>query len=136
MPGINWKYVDDSKSRKYWSITSDYHIYLGQLFIDFDFKFNQSLSENTTEFELNAEQLEFLINGLEKRLDHLLEDYKPNVHRGLTSISNEYRNVKYEFFVKISRNHRLLNGLIRFHRFLIESKTQDKKIKFWGGKIE
>ncbi|MCR9153983.1 MAG: hypothetical protein NXI09_07740 [Bacteroidetes bacterium] len=136
MPGINWKYVDDSKSRIYWSIASDYHIYLGQLFIDFDFKFNQSLSENSTEVELSAEQIEFLINGLEKRLDHLLKDYKPNVPRGLTSISNEYRNVKYEFFVRMSRNHRLLNGLIRFHRFLIESKTQNKKIKFWGGKIE
>lgn len=136
MLGINWKYKDDSKSRKFWSISSDYQIYLGQLFIDFDFKFNQTLGERTTEFELTEEQIDFLINGLEKRIDQLLNDFNQNVPLGLTSISNEYKGEKYNFFIKMSRNHRLINGLIRFHQFLIESKTDNKKIKFWGGEIE
>lgn len=136
MPGINWKYNDNSKSRKFWSISGDYQVYLGQLFIEFNFKFNQSLDERTSEFELTEEQIDFLINGLEKRLDQLLKDFNPNVPLGLTSISNEYKGEKYDFFVKMSRNHRLINELIRFHKFLIKSKTDDKKIKFWGGEIK
>ena len=136
MPGINWKYADDFKSRKFWSIASDYHIYLGQLFIDFDFNFNQSLGERTSKFELTEEQIDFLIEGLEKRIDNLIKDFDPKVPLGLTAVSNEYKGKKYDFFVKMSRNHKLINGLIRFHKFLIESKTNNKKVTFWGDEIE
>jgi hypothetical protein len=135
MPGVNWKYNDDTKLKMFWSISSDVYIYLDQLFIDFEFQFKHSLGDQSFEFELTQNQVDFLINGVEARLDKLVEKFNPIVPLGLTSVSNEYKSVKYNLFVKMSHNHRLLHSLITFHKFLIKSRSSTVKIIFWGGEI-
>ncbi|GAA0728534.1 hypothetical protein GCM10009430_37800 [Aquimarina litoralis] len=136
MSGINWKYNNDSKSRIFWSTSSDYYTYLEKLLIDFEFKFNQSLGEQTSEFQLLDEQIEFLVNELEIRIEKLLLNFNPEVSGGLTSISNEYKGKKYDFFIKMSENHSRINRLIKFHKFLSDSLNNEKEVLFWGGKIE
>jgi hypothetical protein len=136
MEGVNWKY-NDSQTKIFWGVSCDYYLYLGQLFIEFDFKFNQSLGERTLVFELTKEQVEFIICGVEERLDSLIEKFDLAIPiGGLTTVSNFYKGEEYRFYVKMSRNHRLINGLVRFYNFLIKSNLEDKKIIFWGGNIE
>lgn len=133
---INWKYNDNSKLRSSWSISSDIYIYLAQLFIEFGFEFNQSLDEQTTELQLSDEQVQFLINQLEIRIEKLLLNFNPDVPEGLTSVPNEYKGNKYFFFIKMSTNHRLINRLIKFHSFLSESLNNEKAVLFWGSELE
>lgn len=136
MPGINWKYNQGPKTHEFWSNQNDCYIYLGQLFIDFEFEFNQSLSILTDEFELNQKQVNFLIVGLENRIDNLIEKFKPMVHSRGTPISNIYKGIDYNFYIRSSHNHKLINRLIKFHKFLVDTISSDKSIIFWGGEFE
>ena len=136
MPGVNWEYKDDPKSRKFWSISSDNYLYLGQLFIDFDFEFDQPLGERTARFVLITEHKDFLINGVEQTLQHLLKDFEPDVPFGESWVENEFQGTKLKLYIRTSRQHQLINRLIRFYDFLKKSKTEEIELMFYGGEAE
>ena len=136
MPGIIWKFVDKSKKKIFWSATSDSVLYLGQLLIDFDFIFNLAINENTEEFELTQEQNEFLMNGVEIRLDHLIKNIDQSIPNDLTALKFTFKGKSHKLYVRMSRNHRLIASLIVFYDFLGEAKATGKKIKVQGGVFE
>ncbi len=136
MPGVNWEYMGVNKSKIYWSISSDNYLYLGQLFIDFDFKFNQTLGHLSSEFVLTDSQIKYLIKGVGYRIDKLLKDFDPNVPSGLSFIETKYQGKDLKLFVRMSRHHRLINDLIKFHDFLERSADKDIDLLFYGGEME
>ena len=130
--GINWK-LKNTKTRHYWSVTSDPYIYLGQLLIDFDFEFGKSIGERTKEFDLTEDQIQFLLTGVQERLEDLIRRIETNPH-GITSIMKSYNGKDYQLFVKMSRNHRLVNSLIEFYDLLQEVQSEGSTLSVGCGK--
>ena len=88
MIGIYWKYKDYEKSEKYWGLTSIQYKYLNHIFLDFEFKFNQSICEQTNEFSILKEQKTYLLNETKTELEKLLV-YFDKKQTGVNSITKK-----------------------------------------------
>ena len=124
MPGVKFKY-DNKSNEIYFSIYSDYYLYLGQILIDFEFQFKQSLYGETSKHLLTLEEKVFLINGIEKLIDNLIDKYFIMDSKGLNSKKISYKDKEYELFVHSSKSHSILLFMIQLYNFIENSIKAD-----------
>jgi hypothetical protein len=132
MEGIFWIYKDKKKTEWFWSEGCNMMIQLEELIEHFNSTFNQNILTGEPEFILTAEQIEFLIEGINLIVDQKLTTFeeieiKSDIFHKLT-----HRNKSYKFYYKAVKEHSNIARLIRFSAYLDRALKGNHKLACSG----